>query len=78
MRELLECDLKLEYQAHPMYKEAIAYCESVGDYVTRELLTDIQESEEEHIDFLEEQLKLIDAMGLPNYVQTSVGKMKES
>jgi bacterioferritin len=76
VKELLECDLKLEYEAHPLYKEAIAYCESVKDYVTRELLVSIQESEEEHIDFLEEQLNLLDQMGLPNYIQTAAGEME--
>ena len=73
LKEVLECDLKLEYEAHPLYKEAIAHCESVRDYVTRELLVEIQESEEEHIDFLEEQLKLIEQMGMPNYMQTAAG-----
>jgi bacterioferritin len=76
VKEVLECDLKREYEAHPMYKEAIAYCETVRDYVTREILVSIQESEEEHIDFLEEQLQLIDQMGLQNYVQTAVGEME--
>ena len=55
-----------------MYKEAIAYCEQVRDYVTRELLVEIQESEEEHIDFLEEQLGLIDKVGLQNYQQSQM------
>lgn len=76
VKELLECDLKLEHEAHPLYRDAIAHCESVKDYVTRELLVAIQESEEEHIDFLEEQLKLIDSMGLQNYIQTAVGEME--
>jgi len=76
VKEILECDLKLEYEAHPMYKEAIAYCESVRDYVTREIFVEIQDSEEEHIDFLEEQLGLIDAMGLQNYVQTATGEIE--
>ena len=76
VKELLECDLKLEQEAHPLYRDAIAHCEAVKDYVTRELLVSIQESEEEHIDFLEEQLKLIDSMGLQNYIQTAVGEME--
>ncbi|EIT72161.1 MULTISPECIES: bacterioferritin [Hydrocarboniphaga] len=76
VKELLECDLKLEQEAHPLYRDAIAHCESVKDYVTRELLVSIQESEEEHIDFLEEQLKLIDSMGLQNYIQTAVGELE--
>src|SRR2546423_11809772 len=53
VKEALECDLELERRAHPMLKDAIAYCESVGDYVSRELFEDILESEEGHIDFLE-------------------------
>jgi bacterioferritin len=77
VKEVLECDLKREMEAHPMYKEAIAYCESVRDYVTRELLVHIQESEEEHIDFIEEQLGLIDKLGLPNYCQSAMGEIPE-
>ncbi len=56
VRELLDCDLKLEQLGHPDLKAAIAHCETVGDFVSRELLEDILESEEEHIDFLETQL----------------------
>jgi len=77
VKELLECDLKREYEAHPMYKEAIAYCESVKDYVTRALFVDILESEEEHIDFIETQLGLIEKMGLPNYVQSAMKEIPE-
>jgi bacterioferritin len=76
VREILECDLRREMEAHPMYKAAIAHCESVSDYVTRELLVEIQKSEEEHIDFLEEQIGLIDKMGLPNYVQSATGEIE--
>jgi len=75
VREVLECDLRRELEAHPLYKEAIAYCESVQDHVTRELLVHIQESEEQHIDFLEEQLGLMDKMGVQNYVQSAVGEI---
>ena len=67
--EVLECDLKLELEALPDLKDAIAYCESVRDYVSRELFESILESEEEHIDFIETQLGLIERMGLANYVQ---------
>ena len=74
VREVLASDLRREMQAHPQYIEAIAHCEAVKDYVTRELLVHIQKSEEEHIDFLEEQLGLIDKMGLPNYVQSACGE----
>ncbi|MGB0955163.1 MAG: bacterioferritin [Panacagrimonas sp.] len=76
VKEILECDLKRELAAHPMYKDAIAYCEQVRDYVTRELLVEIQESEEEHIDWIEEQLGLIERMGLQNYVQTATGELQ--
>ena len=78
VREILECDLKLEMAAHPMYQAAIAHCESVKDFVTRELLVEIQKSEEEHIDFIEEQLGLIEKMGLPNYIQSSAGELRDS
>ncbi|HEX4151048.1 MAG TPA: bacterioferritin [Steroidobacteraceae bacterium] len=74
-REILECDLKREMEAHPLYQAAIAHCESVKDYVTRQLLVEIQRSEEEHIDFIEEQLGLVDKMGLQNYLQSAVGEL---
>ena len=69
VEEVLACDLRLEQEAHPLYRDAIAHCEQVKDYVTREILTAIQESEEEHIDFIEEQLKLIETIGVQNYCQ---------
>jgi bacterioferritin len=72
VKEILECDLKLEYQAHPDLKAAIAHCEQVGDYVSRELFEDILESEEEHIDFLETQLDLIQRVGVQNYCQSQM------
>jgi bacterioferritin len=77
VKEILQCDLRREMEAHPLYTAAITHCESVKDFVSRELLVHIQESEEEHIDFIEEQLGLIDKMGLPNYVQSAVGELKE-
>ena len=77
VREILECDLKREMAAHPLYQTAIAHCESVKDFVTREILVHIQKSEEEHIDFIEEQLGLIDKMGLANYVQSATGELKD-
>ena len=68
--EALKCDLKLELLAHPVLKDGIAHCEAVGDYISRELLEDILESEEEHIDFLETQLELMQKVGLQNWLQT--------
>ncbi|MFZ2007745.1 MAG: bacterioferritin [Stellaceae bacterium] len=69
VQELLECDLKLELAAMPRLREAIAYCETVKDYISRELFEDILESEEEHVDFLETQLGLIPKIGIENYIQ---------
>ena len=71
-KEMLASDLKLELQAVPDLKAAIAYCESVGDYGSRELLEEILESEEEHIDWLETQLGLIEKVGLENYLQSQM------
>ena len=70
--EAFKCDLKLEHEAHPLLKEAIAHCEHVGDYITREVLEDILESEEEHIDWLETNIGLIDRVGLQNYLQSQM------
>ncbi len=71
--EMLAADLKREKEAHPLYKEAIAHCEKVQDYVSRDLLTAIQESEEGHIDWLEEQIGLLEKIGLQNYLQSMMG-----
>jgi bacterioferritin len=73
-REVLACDLKLEQLALPDLKAAIVHCESVGDYVSRELFETILESEEEHIDWLETQLGLIERLGETPYLQTKVGE----
>ena len=67
-RELLVCDLALENEALPVLREALAYSETVGDYVSRQLLTDILESEEEHLDWIETQLSVIERIGEPNYL----------
>jgi bacterioferritin len=69
-QEALECDLKLELKARPDLQEGIAYCETVKDYISRELLEEILESEEEHIDFLETQLELMKKVGLQNWLQS--------
>jgi len=70
--EMLKCDLKLEMMAIPDLKEAIAYCESVQDYISRELFEEILESEEDHVDWLETQLGLIEKVGLQNYLQSAM------
>jgi len=67
--DLLQCDLKLEQQAMPQLREAIPYCEKVRDFVTRDLFSRILEGEEEHVDFIETQLDLIEKIGVENYIQ---------
>ncbi|MBL8327982.1 MAG: bacterioferritin [Rubrivivax sp.] len=71
--ETLRCDLTIETGSHGHLKEAIAYCESVRDYVTRELFEDILDDTEEHIDYLETQLELVAKVGEQNYLQTQMG-----
>lgn len=70
--EMLQCDLKLEMLALPTLKEGIAYAESVQDYVSRDVLASILRSEEEHVDWLETQLALIDKIGIENYQQSMI------
>ena len=67
--EILKADLAVEMEAIPLLKDAIAHCETVRDYTTREIFERILESEEEHVDFLETQFDMIERMGLENYVQ---------
>ena len=76
-KEMLECDLSLELKAVPDLKDGIKYCESVADYISRDLLQDILESEEEHIDWLETQLGLIEKVGTQNYQQSVMGEVGE-
>jgi bacterioferritin len=71
-KEILECDLKLEYKARADLQEAIHYCEHVKDYVSGELLAGILCNEEEHIDWLETQFDLIEKVGIENYLQSSM------
>jgi bacterioferritin len=71
-KEALLCDLRLEMMAVPDLKAAIAYCETCGDYVSRELFTKILSSEEEHIDWLETQIGLIERLGEGPYLQTKI------
>ena len=73
VKECLECDLKLEMEALPMLREAVAFCENVGDYVSRQIFRDILSSEEEHVDWLETQLDLIEKVGQENYTQSQMG-----
>lgn len=70
--EMLKCDLKLETKAIPDLRDAIEYCESVRDYISRELLEKILDSEEGHVDWLETQLQLVDKVGIQNYLQTQM------
>ena len=77
IKELLECDLKAEERAHPLYIEAIAYFEQAKDFVSRDLLTRILISEEEHIDHLETELGLIDKIGVELYSQSQIKKGDE-
>ena len=71
-KDMLECDLRLEMEAVPALRESIAYSESISDFVSRELFEDILESEEEHIDWLETQLELINKVGVQNYLQAQM------
>jgi bacterioferritin len=72
VREVLECDLKLERTAQAQCKEAVAYCESVRDFVSREIFAEILDNTEDHIDWLEIQLSLVDKIGLENYQQSAM------
>jgi len=70
--EMLNSDLKLEQKAVPLLREAIEYCEGSKDYISREIFENILESEEEHIDWLETQLELVEKIGIQNYLQSQV------
>ena len=74
--EALACDLKAETGAQATIKAGIAYCESVRDYVSRDLLQEILDDTEEHIDFLETQIDLVDKVGLQNYLQSQMGELE--
>ena len=76
--EILQCDLALEMRAIPDLRVAIAHAESVRDFVTKELLEDILEGEEEHVDWLETQLSLIEKVGIQNYQQSKIGSSSSS
>ncbi len=72
IREILQCDLELELEAMPTLRQAIAFCEAQGDYVSRHLFRGILDSEEEHVDWLETQLELVGKVGLENYIQSQM------
>ncbi|CAN7440206.1 bacterioferritin [Pseudorhodoferax sp. Leaf265] len=74
--ELLNCDLKMEYGAQATIKDGIAHCETVRDYVSRDLLQGILDDTEEHIDFLETQIDLVQKVGLQNYLQSQMGELE--
>jgi bacterioferritin len=71
--ETLHCDLKVEVLSLAHLKEAIAHCEGVRDYISRELLEDILDDTEEHVDYIETQIELVAQVGEPNYLQTQMG-----
>lgn len=73
VEEMLESDLKLELKAIPDLRDGITVCEGVKDYISRDLLKKILESEEEHVDWLETQLSLVSKIGLQNYLQSKMG-----
>ena len=72
--EVMDCDLKIESASVGHLKDAIAYCESVRDYVSRELFEDILKDTEEHVDHLETQIALVAVVGEQNYLQTQMGE----
>ena len=72
--EMLGADRQAERAARPIYQDAIAHCETVRDYISREILERILEDTEEHIDYLETQLELLDKVGLQNYLQSQMGE----
>jgi bacterioferritin len=72
VKEMLECDLALENAAMPDLRDSIEFAEASNDYVSRELFESILESEEEHVDWIETQLELIDKTGIENYIQSQI------
>ena len=72
-REILECDLSLELDGLPLLREAITYCDDIKDYTSGRLFKDILDSEEEHVDWIETQLDLINRIGEQNYLQSKMG-----
>ena len=72
VEEMLNCDLQQEMIAVPVLRNAIAHCESVADYVSRDLFQEILSAEEEHVDWLETQISLIEKIGIQNYIQSQL------
>ena len=77
VKEMLECDLAAEVSARALYQEAATYCQSVKDYVSRDLFEDLMKDEEHHIDFLETQLDLVEKLGIQLYSQHHIGEISE-
>tara|TARA_B100001989_G_scaffold245745_1_gene215823 strand:- start:6190 stop:6678 length:489 start_codon:yes stop_codon:yes gene_type:complete len=69
VKEIMECDMKLEVDGAAHYREAVSYADEVKDYVSRDLFSKILAEEEGHIDYLETQLQMIEDMGIQNYIQ---------
>jgi bacterioferritin len=76
VKEIIECDLAAEIGARTLYQEAATYCQTVKDYVSRDLFEDLMKDEEHHIDFLETQLDLIQRIGLDLYTQKQLGGLE--
>ena len=76
LKEIIECDLSAEVDARALYLDAANYCESVHDRITKNLFEELTEDEEEHIDFLEAQLTLIEQLGLQLYAQKHIGDLE--
>jgi bacterioferritin len=77
VKEVLDSDLQAEVNARALYQEAATYCHSVKDYVSRDLFEELMRDEEEHIDFLETQLDLVDKLGLQLYAQHHIGELED-
>ncbi len=77
VKEVLECDLRLELAARALYEEAATHCHAVKDYVSRDLFESLMHNEEKHIDLLETQLDLVDKLGLQLYAQAHIGELED-
>jgi bacterioferritin len=77
VREVLDCDLQLEFSARALYEEAATHCHGVRDYVSRDLFEALMSDEEQHIDFLETQLDLVAKLGLELYAQHHIGELED-